>query len=359
MSLVASLVNRIIPRFWFVGLFAACLAGVGLWPGPGQAGGLYQGFGSQTPGGTGKPVVYVTNLNDSGTGSLREALKQGNRTVVFTVTGTLALLSPLKIKGAFLTLAGSSAPRPGITLTGAGLLISGTNNAHDIIVQGLRVRNPQGDGITIRDGAYNIVVDHVSIQGATDGSIDITQGAFDVTVQWSILAENVPDHNFLALVDSQALRVTFHHNLLVKGRDRHPQSGWDKTLATTPPDLVTDIRNNLIWDFSNDGTQIVDNTRSNVVNNFYYSSVPAAVGRELWVKFGGKVYARGNYSRNGTKVDSRGNQPQGFLAAPVDTTDACTAALQVRNTAGVRPLDATDQQYLNPIMLPTAPCPGT
>jgi hypothetical protein len=129
-------------------------------------------------------------------------------------------------------------------------------------------------------------------------------------------------------------------------------------LATTPPDLVTDIRNNLIWDFSNDGTQIVDNTRSNVVNNFYYSSVPAAVGRELWVKFGGKVYARGNYSRNGTKVDSRGNQPQAFLTTPVATTDACTAALQVRNTAGVRPLDATDQQYLNPIMLPTTPCPG-
>jgi hypothetical protein len=89
------------------------------------------------------------------------------------------------------------------------------------------------------------------------------------------------------------------------------------------------------------------------------AQTPAAVGRELWVKFGGKVYAQGNYSRNGTKVDSRGNRPQAFLAAPVDTTDACTAALQVRNTAGVRPLDATDQQYLAPIMLPTAPCAGT
>jgi len=316
----------------------------------------YQGFGATTLGGTGKPVVHVTTLSDSGPGSLRTAVSQGNRTIVFDVSGPIVLASMIKVKGAFLTLDGFSAPAPGITLVNAGLLISGLDNAHDIIVQGLRVRNSIADSITIRDGAYNIVIDHLSSQGASDGSIDITQGAFDVTVQWSILAENAPTHNLLVLVEYQALRVTFHHNLFGRGRDRNPHSGWDGTLATTPPDIVTDIRNNLIWDFANDGTQILNNTWSNVVKNFYYSSVQPSAGRALWVKFGGKVYAQGNYSLNGANVDSQGTQPQPFLASAVDTTDACTAAQRVRDTAGVRPLDAIDLLYLSPIVLPPAPC---
>ncbi len=325
---------------------------------PAAGAAVYQGFGANTPGGTGQPVVHVTNRNDSGPGSLRDAVKQGNRTVVFDVGGTIALASPIKAKGAFLTIDGFSAPPPGISLINAGLLIAGIDNAHDVIVRGLRVRNAIGDGITIRDGAYNIVIDHVSIQGASDGSLDITQGAFDITVQWSILAENVPTHNLLSLVDYQALRVTFHHNLFVKGQSRNPHSGWDNTFATFPPDTVTDIRNNLIWDFTDYGTVILNNTQSNVVQNFYYSTTQPSAGRALRVPptGGGHVYAQGNYSLNGADVDSQGNRPQPFLASPVDTTDACTAAQQVRATAGVRSLDAIDLLYLSTIALPSAPC---
>jgi len=321
----------------------------------------YQGFGATTLGGSGKPVVHVTTLADSGAGSLRTALSQGNRTIVFDVSGPLVLLSQIKVKGALITIDGFSAPPPGVTLLNAGLLISGTDNAHDVIVQGLRVRGPivgGRDGISIRDGAYNIVLDHVSIQGASDGSIDVTRGAFDVTVQWSILAENVPSHNLLSLVDYQALRVTFHHNLFVKGQSRNPYSGWDNTLATFPPDTVTDIRNNLIWDFGDYGTVSLNNTQANVVQNFYYSTTQPSAGRALRVPLtgGGHVYAQGNYSLNGANVDSQSNQPRPFLAAPVDTTDACTAAQQVRDTAGVRPLDAIDLLYLSTIALPSAPC---
>src|SRR5262245_26065828 len=116
----------------------------------------HQGFGANTPGSTGQPVVHVTTLNDSGPGSLRDAVKQGNHTVIFDVSGTIALASLVKVKSAFLTLNGFSAPSPGITLTNAGLLISGANNVHDVIVQGLWVRGALGDGLSILDGAYNM-----------------------------------------------------------------------------------------------------------------------------------------------------------------------------------------------------------
>jgi len=339
----------------FLGLFAAAsLVFVGA---QGAGATVHQGFGATTLGGAQGAVVHVTTLADSGSGSLRQALSQGNRTVVFDVSGTIMLSSMIPVRGAFVTIDGSSAPPPGITLANAGLKISGETATHDVIVQGIRIRNSSGDGITIRDNTYNIVIDHVSIQGSSDGSIDITRGAFDVTVQWSILAENVPSHNFLSLVDLQALRVTFHHNLFEKGQSRNPHSGWDGTLATIPPDTVTDIRNNLIWDFIDYGTLIHNRTRSNVVQNFYYSSTHPSAFRTLHLTRGGQVYAQGNYSLNGVNVDSRGNKPNPFGASSVETTDACTAAQQVAAQAGVRPLDAIDQQYLSVIALPSTPCP--
>jgi pectate lyase len=340
-----------------LGLFtAAALVLVGA---QGAGATVHQGFGATTPGGAGKPTVYVTTLADSGSGSLRQALSQGNRTVVFDVSGTITLSSMIPVKGAFITINGFSAADPGITLANAGLKISGETATHDVIVQGIRIRNSSADGITIRDNTYNIVIDHVSIQGSSDGNIDITRGAFDVTVQWSILAENAPNHNFLSLVDFQALRVSFHDNFFGKGQSRNPHSGWDPTLDTIPPDTVTDIRNNLIWDFIDYGTLIKNKTRSNVVRNFYYSSTQPSANRALHVNSGGQVYAEANYSLNGARVDSQGNKRRPFLATLVDTTDACTAAQQVVAQAGVRPLDAIDQQYLSAVMLmlPSTPCP--
>jgi len=351
------------PPRWFslFRLLTVSVAGAVLWSAGEQAAEAapYQGFGATTPGGTGQATVHVTTLADAGPGSLREALAEGNRTIVFDVEGTITLSKAIVVRGAFITIDGFTVPQPittGITLAGAGLRLSGEDNAHDIIVQGLRIRDPSGDGITIRDSAYNIVIDHVSIQGASDDAFDVTRNASDVTIQWSILAESIPTHNFVSLVEYQELRVTFHHNLFVRGQSRHPQSGWDASLTTTPPDTVTDIRNNLIWDFLEYGTQVRNNSTANVVRNLYYSSMQSDAKRALRVANGGKVYARGNYSLNGANIDGQGNRQQPFLAVPVDTTDACTAAQQVVGMAGMRPLDAIDQQYLSAITLPSSPC---
>jgi pectate lyase len=317
----------------------------------------YQGFGASTPGGAQQQIVHVTNLANKGKGSLRRALKT-KRTIVFDVGGTIPLSQPLELEGRFVTIDGTSAPSPGITLANHGLALQ----AHDVIVRGLRIRNAQGDGISVYGGSYNIVIDHVSIQGAHDGSIDVTQGASDVTVQWSILAENDPSHNLLVLVDEQASHVTFHHNLLVKGQSRNPQSSWDSTLATVPGRTVSDIRNNLIWDFLDYGTVIKNNTRANVVQNFYYSATQPSADRALRVTTGGRVYAAGNYSLNGADVDGQGTEAQPFAAVAVDTTDACTAARDVidqtraEGGAGAYPLDQIDLQYLSAIDLSSGPC---
>jgi pectate lyase len=349
------------PGFSFRWFLTVCIVSAGLWsfgrPVVEAAG--YQGFGATTPGGAQSGVtVHVTNLNDSGAGSLRGALLQGNRTIVFDVSGTITLASLLKVKGAFITIDGFSAlalfpGSPGITLVNAGLRLSGLDNTHDVIIKGIRIRNASGDGITIRDGAHRIVIDHVSLQKSTDGDVDVTRGASDVTVQWSIIAQNDPSHNLLVLVDLQALRVTFHHNLFVKGQSRNPHTGWDGTLATTPPDTVADVRNNLIWDFSALGTLVMNNAQTNVVKNFYYSSTQSDADKALRVNSGGKVYAQGNFSPNIVNIDSQGNTGQPFPFSPVDITDPCHAAQDIVAQAGVRPLDAIDQSYLSAITLPT------
>ena len=353
------------PRFSFRWFLTVCIVSAGLWSfgRPVVEAAVYEGFGV-TPGGTGQPVFTVTNLSDSGAFSLRDALSQGNRTIVFDRGGTITLLTGfIKVKGDHITLDGCSAPSPGITLVNAGLYLSGTKGVHDVIIQCVRVRNAVGDGITVRDGAHHVVIDHVSAKGSTDGDIDVTRGASDVTIQWSIIAENDPSHNLLVLVDLQALRVTFHHNLFVKGQSRNPHTGWDGTLATFPPDTVADIRNNLIWDFSDYGTLAMNNVHTNVVKNFYHrSSTPSSADRALRVNSGGQAYAQGNFSPdidslgNTLNIDSQGNTGQPFPFSPVVITDPCPAAQQVVDPitgAGAHPLDTFDQQYLSGITLPS------
>src|SRR5262245_51242247 len=96
----------------------------------------YQGFGAKTKGGEGGTTVTVTTLADSGPGSLRDALAGGNRRIVFKVGGTIKLASPLHVKPN-VTIDGSTAPAPGITLAGQAL---GIVDTHDVIVNNLRFR---------------------------------------------------------------------------------------------------------------------------------------------------------------------------------------------------------------------------
>ncbi|MGH7803506.1 MAG: hypothetical protein ACREQJ_04105 [Candidatus Binatia bacterium] len=326
-----------------------------------------EGFGADTPGGTGKPVYRVTHLGDSGPGSLRDAVSRGGRHVVFDVAGSIGLRSIVKIRGAFLTVDGFTAPSPGITLRDAGLRIFGSDGAHDVVIRGIRIRHPgvndrEGDGIDIKHGAYNVLIDHVSIGGCGDGNIDVTRKAHDVTIAWSVLsgcAKNV-------LVKYEASRVSLHHNVFVDSKYRNPNvAHTDEFVPNVAPDITADVRNNVVWNWgdSGGGTILQCGAKVNVVNNFY-SSPRASRARQaraivdsgcpnLPAGEGASFHAAGNFSADGLEFDlnriSKSSKP--FDAAPVETLDACNAALGVLAGAGATPRDLVDRRALEPISL--------
>ena len=325
----------------------------------------YQGFGSDTAGGTGKPVYRVTNLGDSGPGSLRDGISQGNRHIVFAIAGDILLASDLFVQGANLTIDGLTAPLPGITLRNNGLVISGDRGAHDVIVRGIRIRGAGSgadrrirDGINISRGAYNVVIDRVSIYGSEDGNLDITE-ARDVTVCWSIVAKPAgSERNMLIKYDPS--RVTLHHNLFLNARQRNPHVRIDD-IGTPATETTLDMRNNVIWNWRGGyGTQIGYGSRVNIVNNFYSNRGFSSNDRKqaIIVCKGGcdgnrassaRAYVAGNFSNDGFTdyINSQGTESTPFPAPAVDTTDSHTGCGQVLARAGVRPLDWTDQDQLS------------
>ena len=327
-------------------LWSAVLAGV-VWTATATAQpGVYQGFGASTPGGANGATVAVTNLNDSGPGSLREAISQGNRTVVFQVGGEIRLTDYLYVGGPFVTIDGFTAPSP-ITLRNRGLIIRGNRGAHDVIVRGIRVRTSAIDGIQVAYGAYNVVIDHVSVAGSLDGNIDITYDSHDVTVSWSVLGGNEKN----MLVKYNPSRISLHHNVFTHGHTRNPQVRIDDA-GGVATQITADIRNNVIANWTNGyGTLIWVGAWANVVNNYYTAS-----NKAIQV-LSARAHVVGNLSANGVDLNTSGNETSPFPTASVLTQDACTAARQVLSGAGVRPLDSVDQQYLAAIAVPS--CPGS
>lgn len=296
----------------------------------------YQGFGATTRGGEDGAVVRVTNLNDSGPGSLRDAVTAGHRTVVFDVAGDILLNDHLYVKGAFVTIDGLSAPPPGITLRHRGLIIRGNRGAHDVVVRGIRVRDSSHDGIQIAYGAYNVVLDHVSVTGAADGNIDITEGSHDVTVSWSLLGGNGKN----MLVKYNPSRVSLHHNVFVESLQRSPQIRIDDA-GTSASETTADIRNNVIAGWSGGyGTIIWHGPWVNLVNNFYSSADDAIT------VIAARAYVSGNQSVAGAVLDSPNTELNPFSAPAVDTQDACMAASLVLDAASAHPRDDADRALM-------------
>ena len=142
-------------------------------------------------GGRGGQVIHVTNLNDSGEGSLRACAEAaGPRTCVFQLSGIVDLIDRIKIENPYLTLAGQTAPGEGITIRGMLSL-----RTHDIIIRHVRVRpgprlipSPSNlDAIQISDPGQNIILDHVSMSWATDEVFSVWGGlggsAQDISIQ--------------------------------------------------------------------------------------------------------------------------------------------------------------------------------
>ncbi|MDE6391070.1 MAG: pectate lyase, partial [Duncaniella sp.] len=180
-----------------------------------------EGYGKHTRGGRGGRVMKVTNLNDSGPGSLREAVEaEGARIVVFDVDGTIELQSPLRINNDSITIAGQTAPGDGVCLKDYPLVV----NASEVIVRYLRVRPGDrhaldSDGIGGgRYGQRNVILDHCSVSWSIDECLSIYKTE-NLTVQWCLVAHSLNrsvhtkgSHGFGGIWGG--FKATFHHNLL-------------------------------------------------------------------------------------------------------------------------------------------------
>src|SRR5215510_2528408 len=290
---------------------------------PSPAHAAAEGFGAATPGGLGGATVHVTTLNSSGPGSLREALAGGHRTLVFDVGGSIILDDYLYVRGAFVTIDGSTAPSP-ITLVGRGLIIRGDLGAHDVVVRRLRIRDSILDNLQVAGAAYNILIDQVSLAGAGDGNLDITEGSHDVTVAWSIIAE--PASAKSMLIKYAASHVTLHHNLFVLSPSRNPSASVDDA-GTPATDTTVDMRNNVVWGWSRGyGTLIHHGARANVIGNYYASPLSGASDR---------AQALGVCSGSPTCLDG---DPTAFARAHVNGNvdgDGLTAAINRESTESV------------------------
>jgi hypothetical protein len=129
-----------------------------------------EGFGATTPGGRGGKVLFVTNLDDSGPGSLRAACEaEGPRIVIFRIGGLIRLKQDLVVRKPFLTIAGQSAPGDGVCLRDATFGVA----THDVVVRFLRVRlgdesRKEGDAIDLLHGCRNVILDHCSATWSVD-----------------------------------------------------------------------------------------------------------------------------------------------------------------------------------------------
>jgi pectate lyase len=317
----------------------------------------FEGFGSSTPGGNNGSQVTVTSLADSGPGTLREAIANANnRRIVFAVGGTINLKSSLEIRGrSFVTIDGSTAPSPGITLHGSGFYI---RNSHDIVLTHLRIRNSVSDGITLWDGSYNVVIDHCSVTNSADGNIDITEDTRDVTVSWSIIGDTRPD--WFSLKTKGMLianfnkppvsNISLHHNLFINEFQRSPQ------VSTAG---LFDIRNNVIWDWGSYGIRLRQGAWGNIINNIFdtNNNPEDAVVLEFDA---GPVYIHGNQGPGASNVNSLTTAAGAFNVAPV-TTDAVTDVEQiVLQWVGALPRDAVDTSLAgsaDSVPPPTTPPP--
>ncbi|MFO7658187.1 MAG: pectate lyase [Bacteroidales bacterium] len=346
-----------------------------------------EGFGAYSKGGRGGKVIYVTNLNDSGPGSLRLAVEQeGPRTVVFGISGTIELKSRLAIENPYITIAGQTAPGDGICLKDETLLIA----THDVIIRFIRVRLGDGkhdigskqdkDAISISVGK-DIIVDHCSASWSLDEVLSTSTKnptLSNVTVQWCFITEglNVAGHGYGSLIrGTGGAKYSYLHNLFAHNHGRNPRPGnYDSNPPEEDPEgLLLDFRNNVIYNwggnhagYNADGKSV---TRLNYVGNYLIpglNSNPTGIAYSTGSPNNRSYFADNYYSnklpdnpwdlvkfRNTfTEEDIRNNkQSVPFETSIVKLEDAKTAYQRVLKTGGaiLPKRDAVDLRIVNDV----------
>jgi hypothetical protein len=231
-----------------------------------------EGYGAFTAGGRGGKILYVDNLNDSGPGSLREAVESsGPRIIHFRVGGVIRLKSTLNITQPFITIDGQDALGAGIMLRNHGIEV----RTHDVVLRYFRVRvgddeirtgaqslsyyqGGGGEHALYFTGAKNCIADHLSLSWSTTKILSVTKMSDLITIQWCILSEalNFAKHGYASIAGGN--RETWHHNLFAHNYSRNVRfQGM----------VDADFRNNVIYDWG-DRAAYGEFDRLNYVGNY-------------------------------------------------------------------------------------------
>lgn len=265
------------------------------------------GWGVDSFGGSGRHltppssrIIIVSNVMDRGAGTLRACVEAtGPRTCVFEVGGVIALSRDLKIKSPYITIAGQTAPPPGISLIHAGIRVA----THDVLIQHIAIRpgdSLEGSPPQERDGlsigtpppqsARNVVIDHLSLTWAIDENLSTAYKLTrDVTIAHSIIAEGLYDsihpkgpHSKGILIGDSSKRISIHRNLLANNEERNPY---------LKPGTQVEFINNVVYGWGPRGPWSL----CNLTNNERYDA-------PILLNFIGNVYRAGPSSADGLPV---------------------------------------------------------
>jgi regulation of enolase protein 1 (concanavalin A-like superfamily) len=278
-----------------------------------------EGFGAYTSGGRGGTVYHVTNLNDSGTGSFRDAVSGSNRIIVFDVGGIISLKSVVSV-GKNLTIAGQTAPGEGITTYG-GSNIPGNDeygggrisftDSNRTIVRGMRFRHgayadaQQSDAVTISRGS-DMIFDHLTVTWGTDETFSINGGVSNVTIQNCIIGQGLEPHSAGGLVESVngGGGISLLRNLFIDNNTRNPKANGTNQFI-----------NNVVYNWGATGgdAYIMGDTTAdsyaNVINSYFINGPHTASSKDAFTRGTATfhIYASGNYqdtNKNGA-LDGR------------------------------------------------------
>ncbi|MDR3219332.1 MAG: polysaccharide lyase [Dysgonamonadaceae bacterium] len=275
-----------------------------------------EGGGAYSFGGRGGKVIVVTNLEDSGPGSLREACEQGGaRIVVFNVSGIIRLQSPLIVRAPYITIAGQTAPGDGVCIAGETLWV----NTHDVVVRHMRFRRGE-TWVGRRDDSFggnpvgNIMIDHCSTSWGLDENISFYRHMYDpgdgsqarklptvnVTIQNTISSQALDTYNHSFGSTLGGRNSTFMRNLWANNAGRNPSIGSSG---------IFHFINNVVYNWvhrSADGGNYA--SQYNFINNYYKPGPltpknspaghrilkPESGRSKLGYYVFGRVYANGN-----------------------------------------------------------------
>lgn len=308
------------------------------------------GFGSGATGGQGGSEYHVTNLNDSGSGSFRDAVSSGNRVVEFDVSGYIRLSSPVSVRSN-ITVDGTTAPGNGIGVMAGEVSFANSSN---IVVRNFRFR--QGDldpldeksAINLYQGS-NMIFDHVSIEFGQWNNIDAVK-ATNITVQNSLIADPI-GQQFGAHTEGE--NFTWYRNLWANDHNRNP-------LAKANTQFV----NNVVYNYQAAYTagDSAGHFLHDVVGNYFITGPRTTSASNAYYQMGNQsVYNSGNLldssrdgALNGSALGVRAGATE--LASPwssatsgISTSSAASAYASLVSDAGAQPRDDVDDLVIRDV----------